>query len=116
MLPLIAFDLLQQLSLLTAAAGSLNEQAITCFKVDERILNDRVKHNVMLATALTPRIGYALAGKIVRMALAQGLPVIEAARELSGLPDDELQQLLNPERLALGHDLPGLINDAPDTS
>ena len=102
MLPLIAFDLLQQLSLLTGAAGSLNEQAIMRFEVDEQLLSDRVKRNVMLATALTPRIGYELAGKIVRMSITQGLPVIEAARELSGLPEDELQHMLDPERLALG--------------
>jgi fumarate hydratase class II len=102
MLPLIAFDLLQQLSLLTGAAGSLNEQAIMRFEVDEQLLSDRVKRNVMLATALTPRIGYELAGKIVQMSITQGLPVIEAARELSGLPEDELQHLLDPERLALG--------------
>jgi fumarate hydratase class II len=89
----------------------LNEQAISRFEVDERRLDERVKHNVMLATALTPLVGYELAGRIVRMAMAQGLPVIEAARELSGLAEDELQRLLDPVRLALGDDRSASTNE-----
>ncbi|MES9856351.1 MAG: class II fumarate hydratase [Sedimenticola sp.] len=104
MLPLLAFDLLQQLSLLTAASAALEEQAISCFEVAPVSLGQHVKHNVMLVTALTPRIGYELAGKIARTALEQGREVIDVAYELSGLHEEELHQLLDPLRMARPHD------------
>jgi fumarate hydratase class II len=100
MLPLIAYDLLQELALLTGAARSLEEQAIARFQANAGELADRVARNPMLATALTPRIGYDLAGRIARTALEQGRPVAEVARELSGLPDEELAELLDPARMA----------------
>ena len=100
MLPLIAFDLLQQLVLLTRAAHALEIEAIARFEADIPALTDRARRNAMLATALTPRIGYVLAGQIARAALAQGRPVIDVARELSGLGDEELEQLLDPMRMA----------------
>lgn len=102
MLPLIAYDLLQQLSLLTHATKALDEQAVARFQVNAKALRDRLDRNQMLATALTPRIGYALAGKIARTAMEKGLPVMAVARELSGLTDAELQRLLDPIRMALG--------------
>lgn len=103
MLPLIAFDLLQQLTLLTGAARTLERQAIACLEADVAGMRGRLERNAMLATALVPRIGYERAGAIARMALAQGRPVVDVARELSGLPEDELQLLLDPVRMAWPH-------------
>lgn len=54
----------------------------------------------MLVTALTPRIGYQLAGQIARTALEEGRPVIDVAREQSGLSEVELDRLLDPTRTA----------------
>ena len=58
----------------------------------------------MLATAMSTRIGYDLAARIAKRALEQGRAVIEIARELSGLSEEELLNLLNPERMARPHD------------
>jgi fumarate hydratase class II len=104
MLPLIAFDLLEQLALLTSAARSLERQAIACFEADVQGLETRAKRNAMLATALTPRIGYDLASRIARTALEQGRAVIDVARELSGLTEAGLAALLDPEQMARPHD------------
>jgi fumarate hydratase class II len=106
MLPLIAFDLLQKLALLTSAARSLERQAIACFEVDVQGLQTRAKRNAMLATALTPRIGYELASRIARTALEHARAVIDVARELSGLTETELVELLDPEQMARPHDYP----------
>lgn len=46
MLPLIAFDLLQQFALLTAAAGSLETQAIARFEADTAALAERARCNL----------------------------------------------------------------------
>lgn len=106
MLPLIAFNLLQQLMLLTGATRSLEQQAIVRFQADVQGLESRAKRNAMLATALTPRIGYDLASRIARTALEQGRAVIEVACELSGLTEAELAELLDPEQMTRPHDHP----------
>jgi fumarate hydratase class II len=104
MLPLIAFDLLQQLALLTGAARSLETEAIARFQAETAALAERAKRNPMLVTALTPRIGYELAGRIARTALAHGRAVIDVAREQTGLSETELSDLLDPVRNARPHD------------
>jgi len=106
MLPLVAFDLFQQIALLTGAARSLEEQAVDRFEVDAGALAEVASRNAMLATALTPRIGYDLASEIARKALQEERSVIDVARELSGLPDVELEQLLDPMRMARPHSGP----------
>jgi fumarate hydratase class II len=83
MLPLIAYKLLQQLALLTGARRSLEEQAIMRFEANVRNLAEQARRNAMLATALTPRIGYDLATRIAKTALEQGRVVIDMARESS---------------------------------
>jgi fumarate hydratase class II len=83
MLPLIAYKLLQQLALLTGATRSLEEQAIRRFEANFRNLAEQARRNAMLATALTPRIGYDLATRIAKTALEQGRVVIDMARESS---------------------------------
>jgi fumarate hydratase class II len=104
MLPLIAYNLLQQVALLTGATRSLEEQAIERFEANVHELTERAGRNAMLATALTPRIGYDLATRIAKTALEQGRAVLDVARDLSGLSEEELLKLLDPERMARPHD------------
>lgn len=99
MLPLLAYDLLQQLSLLNGAVNALDSQAIACFGANIDTLRANVDRNVMLVTALTPHIGYNLAGRIARKALAQQRDVIDVATEMSGLEEAEIRSLLDPMRL-----------------
>ena len=104
MLPLIAYDLLQQLRLLTGAARALETKAIARFEAQVPALEDRARRNAMLVTALTPRLGYELAGRIARTSLDEGRTVLDVALEVSGLPEHELAQLLDPRRMARPHD------------
>jgi fumarate hydratase class II len=103
MLPLIAYDLLQQLRLLTGAARALEAKAIARFEARVRALEERARRNAMLVTALTPRLGYELAGRIARTSLDEGRTVADVALEFSGLPEHELAELLDPARIARPH-------------
>ena len=103
MLPLIAFNLLQQLGLLGGVARALHKQTIARLEVATGRLLDRSRRNVMLVTALTPYIGYDLAGRIAKAALEQERPVIDVAREMTELSAAELERLLDPARMARPH-------------
>jgi fumarate hydratase class II len=53
-----------------------------------------------MATALVPEIGYEKAAGIAKEAYASGQTVRAVAREKSGLQEDRLRELLDPQRQA----------------
>jgi fumarate hydratase class II len=102
MLPLIADALLESLGLLAAACRLLAERAVAGFEVDRARVAAALARNPILATALAPRIGYEAAAEVAKQAYREGRPILEVARERTGLPEGELERLLDPARLARG--------------
>jgi fumarate hydratase class II len=99
MLPLIAFDLLESIALLAAAARNLADRAIAGFTVNTEVLERALRRNPILVTALNDRIGYDKAAEIAKRAYAEGRPILEVAKEMTDLDDSELAHLLDPARL-----------------
>ena len=102
MLPVLADALLDSISLLTAAAWSLADQAITGLQVDEERVRQALSRNPILVTALNSVIGYDKGAAIAKQAYAQGRPVLDVALECTDLDEAQLRQLLDPERLTRG--------------
>jgi fumarate hydratase, class II len=99
MLPLIAATLLESIGLASRAAVALADRAIAGFVVDEERLAGALERNPILVTALNPVIGYERAAAIAKRAYAEGRPILEVAAEMTGLPPEELDRLLDPRRL-----------------
>jgi fumarate hydratase class II len=102
MLPVIAYNLLQSITLLARAATLLADKAIAGFKVNEARIADLVDRNPILVTALNPVIGYELGAKIAKRAYAEGRKVKEIAAEMSNLKPEELDRLLDPRHMTEG--------------
>jgi fumarate hydratase class II len=102
MLPVIAYDLLQSIALLSNAMRQLADAAIAGFTVRRDRLEQALARNPILVTALNPVIGYEAAAKIAKRAYAEGRPVLEVAKEMSGLSEAQLRKLLDPAVLAKG--------------
>ncbi|MCG6116599.1 MAG: class II fumarate hydratase [Aquimonas sp.] len=102
MLPLIAHTLLQSIELLANAMRLLADRAIDGFRVREDRLQAVLARNPILVTALNPLIGYAKGAEIAKRAYAEGRPVLDVAEELTGLPREQLEALLDPGRLTRG--------------
>ena len=98
MLPVIAHSLLESIRLLSHAAPLLAEKAIAGFEVNSEKMEALARRNPILATVLTPRIGYDAAADIVKRAAAENRCIEEIAREVTGLAEDELRRLLDPRR------------------
>jgi fumarate hydratase class II len=96
MLPLIAYNLLEQIGLLTNAARTLADDAVALFTVNRKRLADTVGRNTALVTALAPRIGYEAAAKIARRSLAEGRTILEVAAEETSISANDLRSLLDP--------------------
>jgi|SRR5680860_477554 len=102
MLPVVAYNLLQSIEILSGASQSLGEKAIAGFTVNEKNIQQALDRNPILVTALNGVIGYERGAAIAKLAYAQGRPVIEVAREKTDLSEDELRRLLNPLQLTRG--------------
>jgi fumarate hydratase class II len=98
MMPVAAFCLLETIALLSTSAQNLARQCIAGIRATDRGPR-MVEEGLMLATALTPAIGYDAAAKIAKEALATGKHVREIARERTQLTAEELDRLLDPSRM-----------------
>jgi fumarate hydratase class II len=102
MLPVIAYDLLQSLTLLARVVSLLADKAIAGFTVNEARLADLVGRNPILVTALNPVTGYETGAKIAKRAYAEGRLVKEVAAEMTTLTAEELDRLLDPRAITEG--------------
>jgi fumarate hydratase class II len=101
-LPLIAYNLLQDIAMLANAASLLADRAIAGFSVDRARMGEALARNPMLVTALNAVIGYEKGAEIAKQAASEGRPVIEVARELTDLDEATLARLLDPAALTRG--------------
>jgi fumarate hydratase class II len=99
MLPLIAYNLLHSLRLMSASARLLADGAIAGFTVNEHQLAAALARNPILVTALNPLIGYEAGAAIAKEAYASGEPIIDVAARRTGIARAELERLLDPARL-----------------
>jgi fumarate hydratase class II len=102
MLPVIAYNLLQSIDLLSNAARVLADSAIAGFTVNETHIDAALERNPILITALNPVIGYEQGAKIAKQAYAQGRPIRELAAEQTNISAEELEKLLDPRALTKG--------------
>ncbi|MBI3934934.1 MAG: class II fumarate hydratase, partial [Acidobacteria bacterium] len=93
MLPVLAYNLLQSISLLARAAALLADKAIAAFQVNESHVADLVDKNPILVTALNSVIGYEMGARIAKCAYAEGKRVKDVAAEMTTLGRDELDRL-----------------------
>jgi fumarate hydratase class II len=102
MLPVIAYDLLESIRLLSNAMRLLADSAIAGLKVREGNVREALARNPILVTALNPIIGYEKAAAIAKRAYKENRPVLDIAVEDSGLSAAELRKLLDPVALTKG--------------
>ena len=97
MMPVAGYATLESISLLAASASNFARQCVSGIEVTERA-TQLLERQPMLATALTPKIGYDEAAKLAKEALTSGRTVRELARD-RGLQDGELDDLLDLQKM-----------------
>jgi len=102
MLPVIAYNLLQSLDLLSIASRNLADHALAGFVVNGERLREALDRNPILVTALNPIIGYEKGAAIAKKAYAEGRPILEVAAEVTRMPESKLRALLDPLALTTG--------------
>ncbi len=102
MLPVIAHNLLQSITVLGNASRLLADKAIAGFTVNRERISGLVDKNPILVTALNPVIGYDKAAQIVKKAYAEGRSLKDVAAEMTDLSKEELDRLLDPGKMTEG--------------
>ena len=102
MLPLVAYNVLKSINILSGALTILANKAIKTFKVNNKKIADNLKRNPILVTALNPVIGYAKAADIAKKAYQEGRPILDVALEETNLSRKRLEKLLDPANLTKG--------------
>ena len=102
MLPVISYNLLQSIELLSNSSRQLADKAIAGFTVNTAHIKQALDRNPILVTALNRVIGYEKGAAIAKKAYAEGRSVIDVAAEMMDLNETELTKLLDPEKLTQG--------------
>jgi fumarate hydratase, class II len=102
MLPAIAHNLLQSITLLANASRLLADKAVAGFTVNRGRIAGLVDKNPILVTALNPVIGYDKAAQIAKKAYAEGRSLKDVAAEMTELSRAELDGLLDPKPMTEG--------------
>jgi len=100
MMPVMAYDVLESIALLAAGSRNFAERLVESLEADGERAGAFVEQSLAMGTALAPEIGYDKAAALVKEAYRTGKTVREVAREKSGIPEERLQELLDPARQA----------------
>tara|TARA_B100000700_G_scaffold177455_1_gene196127 strand:- start:3697 stop:5082 length:1386 start_codon:yes stop_codon:yes gene_type:complete len=102
MLPVIAYNLLKSISLMSNSMPLLANKAIKTFKVNKKNIAKSLGMNPILVTALNREIGYEKAAYIAKKAYKEQRSIIDVANEETGLPHKRLKKILDPAKLTKG--------------
>ncbi len=101
--PVIAYNLIQSIQLLSDMAKSFTTNCIVGIKANEERIAQMVSQSLMLVTALNPHVGYDNAAKIAKTAYEQKKTLKQAAVQLGFLSGKDYDRLIRPQDMAKPH-------------
>jgi aspartate ammonia-lyase len=100
MMPVVAYNLLQAMHLLTTASRALAGRCIDGITANRERCTSLAARSLALVTALNPHIGYLNAAKIAKESLRTGRPPLELVIEHRLMSPAAARRLLDPGRLS----------------
>jgi fumarate hydratase class II len=94
MLPVTAYNLLQSVRLMAAAAGVLHRKCIAGLTANRERCAANIEQSLALVTGLVPHLGYDRAASIAKEAYRTGRTIREVVRELNLLDAETLDRTL----------------------
>lgn len=97
--PVIIFNVMHSLNLLTDTCHSFLEFCVSGLAVDKTVVDHYVHNSLMLVTALNQHIGYDKAAKIAKVAHHNHISLQEAAIQLGFLTKEQFNTFVRPEEM-----------------
>ena len=99
MMPVMAHNLLQSISLLAKALLLFSQKCVRGLKADGERCREMIEKSLAMATALSPHIGHDAAAKIAREAYESGKTIRQVALEKKILSAEKLEKILDPWKM-----------------
>ena len=99
MMPVIAFNLLLSMRLLTNTARTLTERCVVGIEANREMCAYWVERSAALATALMPHIGYARAAELSKQSVKEGVLVRDLVKREQVLPADQIDDILDLRKM-----------------
>jgi aspartate ammonia-lyase len=99
MMPVIAFNVLLSMQILTNSAHVLTERTVKGIEANEEMCAYWVERSAALATALAPKIGYAAAAELSKRSVKENVLIRDLVRREGVLPEDEIDEVLDLKKM-----------------
>ena len=97
--PLEALAIMESQHLLFTTSQTFRTKCIDGITANEEVLAEYLEKTVGIVTALNPVIGYEKASELAKEAYSSGKGLLQIIREKKVLTEDQIRELLNPEKL-----------------
>ncbi len=98
-MPVLNYAFLNSVRLLTDVILSFEKNCVRGIRANKEKMRDNLHGSLMLATALSPVIGYENAAKVVKRAYEQGEALKDSCVKLGFLTEEEFDKVFHPERM-----------------
>ncbi|HEX6058681.1 MAG TPA: aspartate ammonia-lyase [Gemmatimonadaceae bacterium] len=99
MMPVIAFNVLLSMEILTNAARILDARCVRGIRANREMCEYWVERSAALATALAPQIGYARAAELSKRSVKEGVLIRDLVRSEGVLPDERIDEVLDLRKM-----------------
>ena len=99
MLPIMAHNILESISILTTGAKVFTEKLVNGLEANTDKLDENIQKNSILVTALVPKLGYDIAAEVAKEAIAENKTIKTVLLDRALLPENEIDELLDIEKL-----------------
>jgi len=99
--PLIAYNILESIQLLSRAMRTLEKRCINGITINEDRCREMVDNSIGIITALNPYIGYENSSRIAKEALEKNCSVVELISKEGLLKQQQIIEILNPRNMVL---------------
>ena len=102
MMPMMAHNLLDSIGLLASASSTFRERCVDGIEADADRARRLVESNLIVVTALNPRIGYDRAAEVAKEAYASGRTIRDVVLDMGLMEPEELDEVLDIKRMTEG--------------
>jgi len=99
--PLVAFNLLQSIEILTNVISIFAEKCIRGITANRERCREYVENSIGVITAINPHVGYELAASLAKEALKTGKTVRELLLEKNIFTNEELDTIFNVKEMTM---------------
>jgi fumarate hydratase class II len=99
MMPVMAYNLLQSIDLLSSAARVFADRCVAGIQANRARCESLVEQSLAMGTSLAPLIGYDQAADIAKESLKTGQTIRQIARQRKVLDDAALERALDAARM-----------------